>query len=310
MGEHSQSLGVVLVADDDRDHADLLKTWLELRRYRCVVASDGPTAIDMARQGGPDVILLDLDMPGMNGYEVCGRLKADSVTRDTPIIFLTARTAVEAKIRGLAGGASDYVTKPFDLPEVVARVETALRTKAAMEHLKARQSRLEAEATTDGLTGLANRAYFNRRLGEEFASARRDGTPLACLMLDIDNFKLVNDHHGHIVGDRLLQGVGRLLADNVRADDVLARYGGEEFVILMPGQTIEAARILGERFRRIFEGHAFDAVGDGEPLSVTLSIGAAERRARHETAQALIEEADRALYRAKDEGRNRVVAAN
>ena len=149
MGEQSESLGVVLVADDDRDHADLLKTWLELRRYRCVVASDGPTAIDLARHGGPDVILLDLDMPGMNGYEVCGRLKADSATRDTPIIFLTARTAVEAKVRGLAGGASDYVTKPFDLTEVVARVETALRTKAAMEHLKARQSRLEAEATTD-----------------------------------------------------------------------------------------------------------------------------------------------------------------
>ena len=310
MGEQSESLGVVLVADDDRDHADLLKTWLELRRYRCVVASDGPTAIDLARHGGPDVILLDLDMPGMNGYEVCGRLKADSATRDTPIIFLTARTAVEAKIRGLAGGASDYVTKPFDLTEVVARVETALRTKAAMEHLKARQSRLEAEATTDGLTGLANRAYFNRRLGEEFASARRDGTPLACLMLDIDNFKLVNDRHGHIVGDRLLQGVGRLLQDNVRADEVLARYGGEEFVVLMPGATIEAARIVAERIRRIFEGHAFDAVGDGRPLSVTMSIGAAERRASHETSQALIEEADRALYRAKNKGRNRVVAAN
>ncbi len=310
MTEIAEQLGTILVADDEPDHAKLLDCWLGLRGYRCLVASNGQATLEMARAHHPDLILLDVNMPDMNGYEVCGRLKADPITADTPIIFLTGRGNVAEKVEGLARGASDYVTKPYDLPELLARVQAALRMKAAVEALKAEQSRLQFEATTDNLTGVANRAYFNRRLVEEFAAAERDGSLLACLMLDIDHFKHVNDRYGHLAGDLVLRDVGQLLRANVRAVDIPARYGGEEFAVLMPGAPLEGARALGERVRTVVERHAFQMAVTAYPLRITISAGAAVRRRDQKSPEALIEEADRALYRAKLEGRNRVVVAS
>lgn len=303
------SLGTILVADDELHHTKLLDTLLHIRGYRPIVACNGQAALDLARQHRPDLVLLDVNMPDMDGYEVCGRLKADPTTADTPIIFLTGRDNVAEKVAGLGAGASDYVTKPYDLTELLARVQAALRTKMTLESLKAAQTRLEMEATTDGLTGLANRAYFNRRLGEEFAAAERDGSVLSCLLLDIDHFKRVNDRHGHLVGDMVLSDVGRLLRENVRAVDIPARFGGEEFAVLMPGSTVEGARAVGERVRSVVERHVFELSAAAEPVQITLSAGAAIRRREHSSPESFVDTTDRALYRAKLLGRNRVVVA-
>lgn len=309
MIESPEMLGTILVADDEPEHTKLLTNWLGMRGYGCVAAHDGRSALALARERRPDLVLLDVNMPDMNGYEVCGRLKADPATADTPIIFLSGRSDSKGKVEGLTRGASDYVTKPYDLPELLARVQGALRTKATMEVLKQEHSRLAFEATTDHLTGVANRGYFDRRLAEEFASAERNGTLLACLMLDIDHFKRVNDRYGHQTGDLVLRDVGELLRAKVRAVDIPARYGGEEFAVLMPGGTLEGARVLGERIRAVVEQHPFRTDATAEPLRVTLSAGAAVRRRDHTSPAAFLEVADRALYRAKLEGRNRVAVA-
>ena len=300
----------ILVVDDDLDHATMLSRCLEVGGYTCLLAGDGPAALETACRERPDLVVLDVNMPGMSGYEVCGRLKADPATADTPIIFLTGRAATFEKVEGLARGATDYVTKPFDPSELLARVQTALRMKSAFEALKMEQSKLAVAATTDGLTGLANRAYFSRRLSEEFAAAVRTGARLACLMLDIDHFKEVNDRHGHLAGDAVLRAAGELLRDNVRGDDVAARFGGEEFVVLMVGSSLDGAGILAERIRVLVERHEVRFADAMAPIRTTLSVGVAIRQPSQRSPHELVEEADRALYRAKAAGRNRVALAS
>jgi len=261
-------------------------------------ATSGQEGIAIAQQIKPDVILLDVQMAHSDGFEVCRQLKADPLLSPIPIIFLTAITSTEDKVRGLNLGAIDYITKPFDAAELQARVRAALRTKELMDMLSTR-------AMIDGLTGLWNRAYFNTRLEAQIAQAQRHGHLFSCILADIDRFKLINDNHGHGFGDFVLRGIARLLNDSCRTEDVVCRFGGEEFVILAPGVNAASAALFAERVRRKIAESPF--CRNGICITVTASFGIADAPL---TAEGVVEQADRALYRSKSAGRDRVTVSD
>jgi len=288
---------VLVIDDSDSIHA-LLKARLAHEPIELHSAAGGEQGLSLAQTLLPDLILLDVDMPEPDGFEVCRRLKADARTMPIPIVFLTGATSTDEKIRGLELGAVDYITKPFDPAELGARVRASLRTKYLLDLLA-------RKAMIDGLTGLWNRAYFETRLNSELSLSRRSGNPLSCIMIDLDQFKQINDRHGHPFGDEVLRWVGQLLGELCRTEDVVCRYGGEEFVILTPNTAAPGAAHLAERIRAALENFSFrqhDAV-----VQVTCSLGVADVGKPPDPS--LVELADQALYQAKDSGRNRVVVA-
>jgi diguanylate cyclase (GGDEF)-like protein len=247
----------------------------------------------------------------MDGYTVCRRIRKQMLTY-IPVLILTQRGDVEDRVDGLEVGADDYLPKPFDERELLARIAALLRIKQLQDEL---QHRLENErrayeslrqiALTDSLTGVYNRHHFANMLQREFDTARRYGTPLACIMIDIDHFRNFNNRYGHAIGDWVLQGVARLFMENVRRVDIVARYGGEEFVILLPMSNLRAATETATRLRQLVETRWWESPAG--PLQITISLGvAAFPEVAVDTAEDLMNCADRALLRAKENGRNRV----
>jgi two-component system cell cycle response regulator len=218
------------------------------------------------------------------------------------VIFLTGATSTDDKIHGLNLGAADYVTKPFDAAELRARVRVALRMKYLVDLL-------EKKAMVDGLTGLWNRGYLDQRLRSEVANSRRMKHPLSLIIVDCDRFKSINDRFGHPFGDQVLRTLGALMSGDCRADDILCRYGGEEFAIVTPGVGAAGAVILAERIRKTIESHVFEP--QGETIQATCSLGVAELKdVNDQEVQPFLAAADKALYQAKQNGRNRVVIAD
>lgn len=293
------TLATILVVDDEEANLYALRLILESKGYRCLEASSGPEALEIAEASNPDVILLDIHMPEMDGYEVCRRLKENARTRHIPIVFLTARYRDHEEIaRGLDAGAYDYVTKPFSAPELMARLGVMVRIRRAED--AARQASL-----TDSLTGLYNRRLLHQRLEEEMARSLRYGAPLSCVMLDLDHFKAVNDSFGHAVGDDVLSQVAAILRRHIRRSDIAVRYGGEEFVLVLFSSAADNARYVAERIRCDVESHEFLA-GDTK-LKITVSVGIASFPFEGvETTDDLMRRADSALYQAKGAGRNMV----
>jgi diguanylate cyclase (GGDEF)-like protein len=285
----------VLVIDDSHDVHTLLKVRLAREPVVLTHAFSGAEGIAKALEVNPDQILLDVEMPGQSGFDVCRQLKGDSATMHIPIIFLTGKTSSEEKIEGLELGATDYITKPFDPAELRARVRASLRTKGLVDLLA-------RKAMIDGLTGLWNRAYLDARLNSELSAARRTGRPLSCIMCDVDRFKFINDTYGHSFGDEVLRAVAQAIAGSCRTEDIVCRYGGEEFAILLPGTSLEDAAQLAERLRVVVEGMALTC--RDQTVSVTCSFGVANPG--QSVPPSVIELADQALYRAKHSGRNRV----
>jgi diguanylate cyclase (GGDEF)-like protein len=252
----------------------------------------------LARQDPPpDLILLDIMMPEMDGYEVCRRLKDDPATAGIPVIFVTVRSEETDEARGLALGAVDYIGKPFSTPILLARIRTHLK-------LRGMQLQMERLAVTDELTGCYNRRYFMRQGGIELSRHIRHCRPMALLMLDIDYFKRVNDTCGHAMGDQLLKKVAKTITEDLRKSDIFARIGGEEFAVLLPDTDTEEARHIAERLRV----HLHLPVDEGL-WSVSVSIGVAAPREGDSDLDQILRRTDKALYRAKAEGRDRVVLA-
>jgi diguanylate cyclase (GGDEF)-like protein len=219
--------------------------------------------------------------------------------------MLTSKAEAADKVKGLELGAVDYVTKPFDEGELLARVNTHLRLKELYEALQERNRQLQDLANRDGLTGLFNHRYFQEQISKDFSRARRYHQPLSCVMLDIDHFKKVNDTYGHQTGDVILKAVGKLILDSLRESDISARYGGEEFALLLYFTDSRGALDVADRLRKMVESHSFHA--GAETFQVTLSAGAATfPHPAIQEAQQLVECADKALYTAKQNGRNRV----
>ena len=287
----------VLVIDDSDPIHKLVVARLKPEGLEVTGERDGQAGIDRAIADPPDLILLDVDMPDLDGFEVCKKLKEHPSTRDVPIIFLTGTTSTDSKVRGLDLGAVDYVTKPFDQVELRARVRAALRTKRL-------QDILEQQSFLDGLTGLWNRAYLDRRLESELNVARRYGRPLGLVLADIDNFKSFNDRFGHLFGDVVLQGVAESLRAQARRSDIVARYGGEEFAVLLTESDLRAGIFVSERVRASIETRRFEARGESVGVTASVGIACTKDLQGEINAENLINAADIALYAAKDAGKN------
>lgn len=300
----------ILVADDEPDNLALIQLMLEHEGYCVFAVENGREAVEQMSTRRPDLVILDVTMPVMDGLEACRRIKLDENTRDIPVIFLSAHNETDVQVNGLSLGANDFIGKPFNREELLARVDVAIRLKREHDGLlaSAEESRIHLElaqeqALTDALTGLLNRYGLQRSLGREQAEARRYQRPLACLMIDMDNFKLVNDNHGHSAGDIALQQVARILTEVVRGSDMVFRYGGEEFLALLPETDLEGAGALAEKIRDDASCRLF---GYGKHMfRLTLSIGAASL-CEGESGNDMVARADLALYQAKELGRNRV----
>lgn len=290
----------VLIVDDSPTSLKVLGELLKAD-YAVYVATSGKAALEKAVADPPDLILLDIIMSDLDGYEVCRRLKAEESTKDIPVIFITAKSEEDDEVRGLALGAVDYITKPFRLPIVKARVQTHLE-------LKRKTDILESISSKDGLTGIFNRRQFDTVFTVEWKRALRNKRPLAVIMIDIDCFKLYNDNYGHQAGDECLKAVARTLSDTLqRASDFVARYGGEEFVVILPETDPDTAFFIGKKLRSSVAAlkieHSFSTVAP----YVTVSVGVASAvPALDMDSQTLLELADNALYEAKQSGRNRV----
>lgn len=308
-----ENSSTILVADDEPINRALIQRRLERAGYRVLTAQNGREAVQKSKSERPDLIILDVMMPMMDGLEACQLIKADEVTRDTPVIFLSARDETEVKVSGLSMGANDYISKPFKAEELLARVYVAMRLKRERDALRRRAEEAvqqadaaQERAMTDTLTGLLNRYGLQHILAREVSETRRYNRPLSCLMIDLDHFKIINDLQGHAAGDTALQQIATVLSENVRGSDVIFRYGGEEFLVLLPETDLEGAISLAEKIRQAANVRSF---GDGEHVfSLTLSAGAATLW-DNESGNDMIARADMALYQAKEGGRNCVEAA-
>ena len=297
----------ILVVDDHEDNVELLRARLEARGYQIESARDGLEALERVDARPPDLILLDVMMPKLDGIEVVRRIKGDPRLPFIPIILQTALDATEDKVEGLDAGADDYITKPIDFAELEARVKSLLRIKALQEELAKANESLLRMSQIDGLTGVDNRRHIEERLTEMFDHSARLNEPLAVVMCDVDHFKSVNDSYGHQAGDAVLRQVAEVLRDTAREIDRVGRYGGEEFLVLLPGANVQDAVSFAERVRQAVADRAF--AYDGGVVRRTLSAGVAawpHPEVRHQ--EALVKAADDALYVAKESGRNRVVA--
>ncbi|HEV2132490.1 MAG TPA: diguanylate cyclase [Longimicrobiaceae bacterium] len=306
----------ILVVDDHPDNVEIINARLSSRGFEVETASNGEEALERVQANPPHLILLDVMMPLMDGYEVSRRIKNDDALPYIPIILVTARAETQDKVEGLDAGADDYLTKPINFPELEARVRSMLRIKRLQDELDEKNRELEVAnkrlrklSITDGLTGLFNHRHVYELLHEEFERSKRTEEPIAIAMLDLDRFKQVNDTYGHPTGDVILYETAKILRDAAREIDMAGRYGGEEFIVILPGTTEEAAAKFAERIRSRVESHVFR--DEATEVRMTVSSGVASYPMLDvDEPGALIKRADEALYAAKEGGRNRVVRAS
>jgi two-component system, cell cycle response regulator len=296
--------GRILVAEDSLVVRTLVCDQLEEEGYEVVEAVDGESALVQCALINPDAILLDIEMPGLDGHQVLARLKADPAFSDIPVVFLTGRTSTGDMVQGLRAGAHDYLKKPFEPAELLARIGGAVRMKRLQDELRMRNDQLNALSRVDALTGIFNRRHLDEQLVEAGKTAARAQQSLAVLMLDIDHFKQVNDSHGHPAGDQVLQEFARRLKGTLRAGNTVGRWGGEEFLVIAPRTTPDEAMMLGERIRSSIAEQPVDL--GSVRLSITVSIGCGVGL---KPSAELVALADAALYRSKAEGRNRVTVS-
>ena len=291
----------LLVIDDAVEIHALLEARLQPEEIIMDFATNAEEGFERAKAINPDLILLDVMMPGISGFELCRMLKEDPLTSNIPVIFLSGASDSVDKIKGLDLGAIDYITKPFDAAELRARVRSGLRTKRFQDLLAER-------AQIDWLTGLWNKVHFERRLFEMFSAARRYDRPFSVILLDLDHFNSVNKEHGRPVGDKLLHAVATLLLDSTRTCDIVCRNGDDEFAILLPETIPEQARFLASRIctgtKALRVGHRGDAIQITGTLGVAGVSGGED--AREQTAQGLFDQAKACLKRGQEAGRNQV----
>lgn len=311
------SRGTILIVEDNPLNSGILAGILKDREYTVHLAADGPSGLRIVKEHPPELVLLDIRMAGMDGYEVCRRIKAEPATADIPVIFVSALDEALDKVKAFHVGGADYVTKPFPAFEVIARVQNHLKIARLQKQLIVKNAELEranrmlqAMSYIDPLTGIANRRHFEEFLDQEWRRARRDSTPLALVLADVDHFKLFNDTYGHRSGDDCLKYVATEISGALhRGGDLAARYGGEEFVVVLPGTEMAGTLVVAEEMRSRVE--RLRILHKGSPHRVvTVSLGlACARPGENDASEVLVTAADRALYRSKEAGRNRVTQA-
>jgi two-component system, cell cycle response regulator len=293
--------GGILVIDDDVSVHDLAKHYLAGLEYEISCVENPRVGLDLAASDRPDLILLDLNMPEIHGFEVCRRLMDNPQTRDSAVVFLTSQDDPRAISKGLELGAADYLTKPFHAIELKARVRAVLRTKRLMDLLR-------DETLVDALTGLHNRRCFDESLGAALAVQERTGVPFSLLFLDLDRFKQINDTHGHGIGDDVLRSVGAMMRCTVRPYDVACRFGGDEFAVIANNTDAEGAKLLGQRLLNEISGIRVQADEAFVEIQSSIGIACSEDIEPVPNADQLGTMADRALYRSKRDGRGRISA--
>ncbi|WP_406699983.1 diguanylate cyclase [Singulisphaera sp. Ch08] len=290
----------ILVAEDESTPALFLRRTLERLGHDVVVALDGMKAWELLQQGELRLVITDWMMPGLDGLELCRKIRGQGDSAYTYIILLTAREGLQDRLAGLNAGADDFLSKPTDPAELAARVAIAGRIVAMQEELERKNLQLAELATTDGLTGLKNRRCFNENLITACSFAVRYGYPLSLVMIDVDHFKSLNDSFGHPAGDSVLATLAGILRSETRDHDIVARYGGEEFAILLPATAAAEASLLAERLRSLTTSYPWPQ------RPITVSVGVATTGGDLATWSELLEAADRALYHSKRSGRDRI----
>jgi len=297
----------VAVVDDDAAIRRLVRLFLSRAGYGSFECETGDQARAALLSKPWDLAILDRKLPDMDGLALCRELKAQPQFRSRYIVILTGEAEQEDKVEGLELGADDYITKPFQYPELLARVRAGKRIVDLQKELIETNRRLELLSITDGLTKLNNHRFFQDELARAFEESERYERPLSLTMTDIDFFKKVNDTYGHAIGDEVLKSVSKLLKESARSTDLVARYGGEEFAVMMPETDLDDAIVFAEKIRALIADTPIETQAGS--LTVTISLGVASvPRSRIHSAKDLIVAADKALYRAKKGGRNQVQA--
>ncbi len=295
----------VLVVEDDREIREMVTMMVRSMGYTVTTAVNGKDALGQLREQPVDIVLLDLMMPEMDGFEFCQKVREAAALRDLHIIITSARDALEDKVRGLELGAADYLTKPFSLTELQARIKVGERIVRYQKTLQAQQTQLEHLAREDALTGLANRRRFEERAHEELLRSGRYQHPLSVLLADLDHFKTINDTYGHSYGDTVLKEVGQAFFRHCRSSDLCARYGGEEFAILLPETRLEEAQLVAERLCAAVRKLQFSYPSGAIHVTTSFGVTCVDTDSP-QSLEELLEQADQALYTAKHKGRNRV----
>ena len=300
----------VLLVDDSRQARVALKDALKDVFSTFIEAEDGIAAIKAFVEEKPGFIITDIEMPSINGYRFISTIRNMEDGKDVPIILISGtKDSLKKKLTGFNLGASDFVLKPFEGEELLARVKSLLKMKNLMEELREKNALLARLAVTDELTGLHNRRHFFEAVKEQMALGLRHGFKMACLLIDADYFKRINDTYGHVAGDEVLRKLGELLFSCKREGEILARFGGEEFIMCLFNTDSERSRLAAERFRRLVAEHDFSSISPG--LRITVSIGLALFPQDKATSiDDLIRTADKAMYASKTAGRDRVTVTD
>jgi two-component system cell cycle response regulator len=298
----------ILIVDDEENEIKLIKIYLDDKESYFMSARSGAEVLSKKNLSDVDLIILDILLPDTDGYELCKAIKGNEKTRNIQILMVTSLQDLNSRIRGFEYGADDFLTKPVSPEELKARASALLRKKIYLDSLTIKRDFAVQSAITDALTGLYNQSYFKHYLENELNKTKRQPYPISLLMLDIDNFKALNDQYGHTSGDKILQHVGKVLKANIREIDLAVRYGGDEFSIVMPWTNEEKALKAANRIISEFMKNPIALGNSGEAESITLSIGITSGENR--TVDEMIDKADMALYQAKGEGKNRVCATS
>jgi len=291
----------LLVVEDSPSQAARLQSILESEDYEVCVAVRGDQVLTMIEKEEPDLVILDLKLPDRDGFDLCRDIKAAGGDRFLPVIMLTVLGDVENRVKGFDVGADDYIIKPYDSSELVARI-------AAMLRIRAHNEKALIRSVTDPLTGLYNRRFVEQRLREELKSARRTGLPVSCAQFDVDHFKSVNDNHGHAAGDRVLKELAYIFSREKRREDVVSRYGGEEFLLVLRACDLDNALVVAERLRCACQDCDWPAVGIAREITVSAGVVAFPKPLTDPSVAVMIAAADAAMYEAKRQGRNRACA--
>lgn len=294
----------ILLIDDDKDNLRFLARILEHESYKVLQATSGLEGIQLLKDFSPDLVILDINMPQLNGFQTMKLLRQKD--EHVSVIFLTANNSTEDIIRGLESGALDYICKPFNPLELVARVRSQLKFKRTQQELREANRKLQSLVDIDDLTGLYNMRSIYDRLNNEIERARRYKHGLAVIMMDMDHFKNVNDGHDHLFGSYVLSQVGEIVKKNIRSVDFAARYGGDEFLICLTQTQTQGALRFADRLRKVISETEFTQDKDKMHMTASFGVALIEGKGAVIDAHTLVRIADTKLYEAKDKGRNRV----
>ncbi len=307
--EEDAANGQILMVESEDLLAGKLTEFLTGAGHRIRRATNGTEALELGREPGLDLIMVSLRLAGEDGLRLCSQFRSQDQTRHVPILLILEENELVQLAKGLELGVTDYLIRPIDQNELLARTRTQIRRRRYHDKLHQMLDNNLSLAYTDALTGVYNRRYMDAHLDRKIMEIANTQKPVSVMMLDIDHFKPVNDTYGHASGDEVLKAVAQRVSHGIRDFDLLARYGGEEFVVIMPSTPADDSVMVAERLRRMIEAEPYEITGNETPVAITASIGVATATDPTETAEALLGRADAALYQAKDGGRNQVRSA-